>query len=138
MRLLFYWEGVTDLKKTLTLINPILINNETVSEVTYDANEITGALFVEAEATRKAAAGVRNVGIAPTFEFDFGLHLYLGFAAILAVNPSYDFNDLGRIKGGDVVQIMEIGRNFIMRPEKLALSSSGKQSETTADSTTPA
>ena len=124
------------MKKTLTLMNPILINNEKVSEVTYDANEITGALFVEAEATRKAAAGIRNVGITPTAEFDFGLHLYLGFAAILAVNPNYDFNDLGRIKGGDIAGIMEIGRNFIIRPEKLAPGSSGEQSEITADSTT--
>lgn len=126
------------MKKTLTLINPILINNENISEVTYDANEITGALFIAAEATKKSTAGIRNVGITPTVELDFGLHLYLGFAAILAVNPKYDFHDLERIKGGDIVKIMEIGRNFIMRPEKLAPSSSGKQSEITADSTTPA
>lgn len=44
------------MKGTLTLKNPILINNKTISEMTYDSNEITGALFSEAEAMRKRAA----------------------------------------------------------------------------------
>ena len=97
------------MKGTLTLKNPILINNETISEMTYDSNEITGALFSEAEAMRKRAAGMRNVSINPAIEFDFGLHLYLGYAAIIAVNPGYDFNDLERIHGGDLMTIMTSG-----------------------------
>ena len=72
-------------------------------------------------------------------EFDFGLHLYLGFAAIIAVNPSYDFADLERIKGRDVVEVMAIGRNFMLKSDETSPESdSGEPTETTPESTTPA
>ena len=126
------------MKGTLTLKNPILINNKTISEMTYDSNEITGALFSEAEAMRKRAAGMRNVSINPAIEFDFGLHLYLGYAAIIAVNPGYDFNDLERIHGGDLMTIMDIGRNFILQSEDSSpASSSDEPSGTTPKPSTP-
>ncbi len=48
-------------------------------------------------------------------ETDYGLHLYLGFMSIIAVNPSYDIKDLGADQGFDVMNIMRIGRNFIIR-----------------------
>ena len=79
------------IKGTLHLKNPILINGKEITEVTYDSNEIDGILFATAESKRKAAAGRKDFSIAPAAEFDFSLHLYLGFAAIVAVNPSYDF-----------------------------------------------
>ena len=72
--------------------------------------------------------------------FDLSLHLYLGFAAIVAVNPSYDFSDLERIKGRDVVEVMTIGRNFMLASgEKTQTGDdSGEPTETTPESTTPA
>lgn len=80
---------------TLTLKNPIMIDGKKVKEVTYNSNEIDGILFATAEAKKKAAAGMKNTTITPAAEFDVGLHLYLGFAAIVAVNPSYDFAGAG-------------------------------------------
>ena len=126
------------MKNTLKLVNPIMINNAQVSEVTYDTNEITSILFAEAETRRKAAAGTKNVAIVPAAEFDFSLHLYLGIAAILAVNPQYDFSDLERLHGKDVVEVMGIGRNFILQSEKSGDGSSGGQSGTTQKPITPA
>lgn len=124
---------------TLKLRNPIMINNEEVAEVTHDSNEIDGILFATAESKRKAAAGMKNTSIAPAAEFDFGLHLYLGFAAIVAVNPSYDFSDVERIKGHDLVEVMAIGRNFMLASEKAQpQSDSDEPTETTPESTTPA
>lgn len=125
------------MEKILKLKNPIMINNSSVSEVTYDANEINGMLFTEAEARRKSAAGIRNVTINPAIEFDVGLHLYLGFAAILAVNSAYDFTDLERIHGADLIAVMDIGRNFILKPEESDQSSTEKQSVNTPDPSTP-
>ena len=124
---------------TLVLKNPIMIDGKQVKEVTYDSNEIDGLLFATAEAKRKTAAGLKNTSIAPAAEFDFGLHLYLGFAAIIAVNPSYDFSDVERIKGHDVVEVLAIGRNFMLvsgkeQPE----SDSDEPTETTPESTTQA
>lgn len=125
--------------KTLKLKNPIMIDGQKVAEVTHDSNEIDGILFATAESKRKAAAGMKNTSISPAAEFDFGLHLYLGFAAIIAVNPSYDFSDVERIKGHDVVEVMAIGRNFILASEKeQPESDSGEPTETTPESTTPA
>ena len=125
------------MKKILKLKNPVMINNIAVSEMEYDANEINGMLFTEAEARRKSAAGIRNVTINPAIEFDVGLHLYLGFAAILAVNAAYDFTDLERIHGADLIAVMDIGRNFILKPEESAQGSTAEQSGTTPEPFTP-
>lgn len=125
--------------ETLKLKNPVKINGKDISEMTYDINEIDGVLFATAEAKRKAAAGMKNVSITPAAEFDFGLHLYLGYAAIIAVNPKYDFSDLERMKGRDVTAVLGIGRNFMLasdteQPEK----DSEEPTETTQESITPA
>lgn len=124
---------------TLKLKNPILINGETISEMTYDINEIDGVLFATAEAKKKAAAGMKNMSISAAAEFDFGLHLYLGYAAIIAKNPAYDWADLERIKGHDVVEVMGIGRNFMLKSDEASTESdSDEPTETTPESTTPA
>lgn len=125
--------------KTLKLTNPIMINGAKVTEVTHDSNEIDGILFATAESKRKAAAGMKNTTITPAAEFDFGLHLYLGFAAIVAVNPSYDFSDVERIKGHDVVEVMAIGRNFMLASgQEQQENDSDVPTETTPESTTQA
>lgn len=124
---------------TLKLKNPIMIDGKEITEVTYDANEINGVLFATAEAKRKAAAGMQNTSITPAAEFDFGLHLYLGYAAIIAVNPSYDFSDVERIKGHDNVKVMGIGRNFMLASgEEQQPKDSDAPIETTQESTTQA
>lgn len=125
--------------ETLKLKNPIKIDGKEVTEVTYDSNEIDGVLFATAEAKRKSAGGMKDMAISPAAEFDFSLHLYLGFAAIVAVNPAYSFEDVARIKGRDTVEVMKIGRNFILASEaEQPESDSEKPTETTPESTTPA
>lgn len=125
--------------ETLKLKNPIKIDGKDVAELTYDANEIDGILFATAEAKRKSAAGMKNVSITPAAEFDYGLHLYLGFAAIIAVNRTIDFSDLERIKGRDVVEVMNVGRNFMLKSEQDAQANdSDEPTGTTPESTTPA
>ena len=127
------------MKDTLKLKNPIMINGEKFAEVTYDSNEIDGVLFATAESKRKVAAGIQNATITPAAEFDFGLHLYLGFAAIVAVNPSYDFSDVQRIKGPDVREVIAIGRNFMLASgQEQPESDSDEPTETTPESTTRA
>jgi len=127
------------MENVLKLKNPIMINGHEVAEVTYDSNEIDGILFATAESKRKAAAGLKNTSITPAAEFDFGLHLYLGFAAIVAVNPAYDFSDVERIKGHDVVEVMAIGRNFMLSSEAESTESdSDEPGETLPESTTQA
>lgn len=122
---------------TLELKNPITVNNKTVGTLKFDTNEITALLFTEAEAKRKSAAGFTNVSISPAVEFDFGLHLYVGFAAIIAKNPECDFSDLERIHGADLVDIMAVGRNFLLKSEDASQSNSDEQSETTPEPSTP-
>lgn len=126
-------------KDTLQLKNPIMIDGKEVTEVTYDSNEIDGILFATAEGKRKAAAGMKNTTITPAAEFDFGLHLYLGFAAIVAANPRYDFSDVERIRGRDVVEVMAIGRNFMLASDQEQQENdSDEPTETTPESTTQA
>lgn len=123
-------------KDTLKLANPIKIDGKEVTEVTYDSNEIDGILWATAEAKRKDAAG-KSAALTMAAEFDFGLHLYLGFAAIVAANPSYDFSDVERIKGKDLNVVMGIGRNFMLASESSQENSSDEPIETMPESTTP-
>lgn len=125
------------MQKTIKLKNPIMINNEKVSTLTYDTNEITVELYAQADVLKKIAAGQRNVAIVPAAEFDFALHLYLGLAAVVAVNPQYDFSDLERVKGADVIALSDVGRNFIMQREESEESTSEKPSDPTPEPTTP-
>ena len=122
---------------TFKLHNPIDINGKSHEALAYDTNEITALLFTEAEAKRKSAAGLKNVTITPAVEFDFGLHLYLGFAAIIAKNPECDFTDMERIHGTDLIDIMAVGRNFLLKSEDATPSNSDELSETTPKPTTP-
>ncbi len=124
---------------SIKLKNPITINGKTVKELKYDANEITPQSFAEAEFRKSQASSSKGQPTAAAFELDYSLHLYLGFAAILAVNSEYDFNDLERIKGHDVMEVMKVGRNFIISSaDKSTDDGSDAASETTPESTTPA
>lgn len=124
---------------TLKLKNPIKIDGKEVKELTYDINEIDALLFAEADAKKKAATGMKTMSLSPAAEFDPGLHLYLGFAAIIAVNRNIDFADLERMKGRDTMEVMKIGRNFMLSSEEDSQESdSDELSETTPESTTPA
>ena len=125
------------MKGNLTLVNPIKIDDKNVKQLKYDTNEITPELYAEAE-TRKAKAGHANGNRSGAMELDYPFHLYLGFAAILAVNEGYTFEDVERVKGRDVIEISVIGRNFIMKSEGSEGETSDEQSETSPESTTQA
>lgn len=124
--------------ESIKLINPIQINGKEVKELTYDVNEITPAGFAEAEYRKSKANGSKGAPSSAAAELDYSLHLYLGFAAIIAVNPEYDFNDLERVKGPDVMTIMKAGRNFIIASAGMSTDDESENaSETTPASTTP-
>ncbi|MCI5996100.1 MAG: hypothetical protein MRZ45_09200 [Blautia sp.] len=125
------------MKGTITLVNHIKIDGKNVNKLDYDTNEITPELFAEAEA-KKQKAGRANGNRSGAMELDYPLHLYLGIAAIVAVNPEYSFEDIERIKGADIIDISVIGRNFTMKSEKSLGADSDGQSETLHASTTQA
>jgi len=100
--------------QVLRLKKPITINGTNVNSVEYNTDEITAQQFAEADSRKMRASGSKGGNLSGAVELDYGLHLYLGFAAIIAVNPSYDIVDLERIKGPDVMGVMKIGRNFTL------------------------
>lgn len=125
--------------ETIKLRNPIMINGKKIAELTHDTNEITPQAFAEADARKMKASGSKGGNLSGAVELDYGLHLYIGFAAVQAVNPTYDITDLERIKGSDVMEVMKVGRNFtISSGAKSQDDDSEDASETTAESTTPA
>lgn len=119
---------------TLILKNPIMVNGEKISEMEYDTEEITGEIFTEMESKHRAAAGHKSMAMC---EVDAGLHLYMGYAAIIAVNPKYDVSDLLRLKGVDVAALLRIGRNFINPPADSQENNSEERAGITQGSTTP-
>lgn len=123
---------------TIRLKNPININGVLVSTISYDTNEITAELYSEADARKKLAAGMKNVTISPAVEVDFGLHLYVGLAAAIAVNPGYTFDDLARVKGTDVLEFADVGRGFLLRLDGSEENNSEEPSDGSAKHTTPA
>lgn len=126
------------MREELKLHTPIQINGKSVDVLTYDLDEITPQLFAEADSRKMRASGSRGGNLSGAVELDYGLHLYLGFAAIVAVNTDYDVSDLERIKGRDVMEVMKIGRNFIISSAAQSQpSASDVPSETTPELTTP-
>lgn len=123
------------MKNTIKLDNPVQINGKSYDELTYDISEITAQAFAEADARKLSASGSKNGNAAGAAELDYGLHLYLGFAAIIAINPEIDISDLERVRGYDVMKIMRIGRDFISgkSEEPYTPDSSDAQSETTPE-----
>jgi hypothetical protein len=130
----------TLMKNELNLMNPIQIDGKSVKTLTYDTDEVTCELFAQADAQKlRVTGGAAKGSISGAAELDYSFHLYLGFAAIIAINPSIDYSDLNRIKGPDVMEVMKIGRNFI-RPRSEELSEGDDfdgQSETTPELSTP-
>jgi len=123
---------------TVYLTQPIQINGKEVAELTYDMDEISTEMFAEAEANKLVATKANNR--AGVLEVDYSMQLYLGFAAIIAINPGYDMADMERVKGRDVMQVMRIGRNFISPAsgaENSGQSGSGSASGTTPEPSTP-
>lgn len=126
------------MRDTIKLKYPITIDGKAVTEVTVDTEEITAALYAEADTRKRIAVGTKNVAIAPAVEFDFALHPYIGYAAAIAANPGYTFFDMERVHGSDVISFAEVGRNFLLRSEDAASSNSDEQSEITAGTSTQA
>lgn len=126
------------MKNTIKLDNPVQINGKSYDELTYDISDITAQAFAEADARKLSASGSKNGNAAGAAELDYGLHLYLGFAAIIAINPEIDISDLERVRGYDVMKIMRIGRDFISgkSEEPYTPDSSDAQSETTPEPST--
>ena len=112
----------TEERGTITLNKPVLINGVQVTEMSYDTDEISGELYAQAEAHKMNAS----------------LHLYIGFAAVIAVNPSYTFEDMERIKGKSLTKFSKIGRGFFIGSGDSGADSSDEQSETTPEPSTPA
>jgi hypothetical protein len=98
------------MKHELKLTVPIKINDKKVTELSYDFDELDGEAFLRASDNSVAKM---KTGRAGAYEVDYGLHLYLGYEAVLAVNENYDIHDLERLKGFDVIALQRIGRNFI-------------------------
>ena len=97
---------------TIELKKAIMINDKKVQKLKYDTDEITSELFAEAESKKMKASGSKGGNLSGAMELDYGLHLYLGFASIIAVNGDYAYEDLERVKGPDLIQITKVGRNF--------------------------
>lgn len=129
------------MKETITLRNPLLVNGVERKELTYDFNEIDCDGFTMAfnyASSKSLVAAQKGKPSAIVMEQDANFHMYLGMAAIIAVNSDIDMSDLERIKGFDTVAISALGRNFIIgrSEEPSSQSSLEEQSEATPESTT--
>lgn len=121
------------MKQTLTLKNPIKINGKNKKTFAYDYDEITCEQYIDA--TRRAS----QPGAIDMQEGDYAFHFYLGAELIVASNPEVDISDLERVKGYDVIRLVNIGRNFILSAEAdLEDETSEEPSDSTQGSSTPA
>lgn len=119
------------MKKTYKFVKPIKINNEPVSEIEYDEEEITVGLFAE--------ACDKSVQQNAMKEFNEKLHLNLFWAAVIAVNPNVEFTTLNQIRGiKDIMQMTEIGEVFTRSWDNSDENTSDELSGITPDTSTPA
>lgn len=126
-------------RKKITLSSPLLVNGKERTEFEYDAQEITAEQFIEACQKAASMDKARTISLKAK-ENDYALHLYLGFYAIIAVNPEVSVEDLERVKGFDTLAIADIGWLFTLRKsgEISEESNSDEQSDNTAKLSTQA
>lgn len=113
------------MEQTIKLRNPIMINGESVKELKYDVDAINAVLFAKADAMRQRNVDPTRPNMTLAMEFDYTMHLYLGFAAIIAANNNeIDWTDLERLHGVDLTRVVGIGRNFTLGQDGSAPSKS--------------
>ncbi len=132
------------MRQKIELRQPIMINGKNYKELEYDFEELTcedyttAATYADANALRASRSGKPS---APIMEQNISFHMYLGMTAVVAANRELiDIADMERIKGYDLVEITQVGRNFIAgrSAEPSSPSSSEERSEVTPESTIPA
>ena len=124
-------------KNIIKLENPIKVNGNEVSELTYDYFEITNDLYLEA-AMRSSRVG-STVNSSAVRELNEALIFCFGKAAIIAVNPKISWEDLEQIKGFDLLKVANVGRFFISgKRENSKQNPSDEQSEGTPNDSTQA
>ena len=116
----------------ITLSKPVLINGVEVKEMTNATAEIDSALYTQAEARKMKASGMKNGNLAGAVELDYSLHLYIGFAAVIAINPAYTFEDMERIKGKSLREFSRIGRGSFIASGGLKEESLHRQTYSTS------
>lgn len=129
------------MEEKLKLKNQIKVNGKVVDELPYDFEEITCELYTMASNYADAKtlrANQQGRPSAAIMEQNVSFHMYLGMAAIIAVNSKIDIADLERIKGFDLIRLTTLGRNFIAGRSEGLLERSDleEQSEVTPESTT--
>ncbi len=131
------------MKQKIGLRQPLMINGKNYKELEYDFDELTcedyttAATYADSKALRASQSGKPNASI---MEQNVSFHMYLGMTAVVAVNRELiDIADMERLKGYDLVEITQIGRNFITgrSAEPSEQNNLEKQSEVTPESTIP-
>lgn len=128
------------MEHTLKLKEGIKINGELVHELKYDVAKIDANLFARADTLRQQRLDPTNPTATMGMEVDYTMHMYLGFAAILAANENekMDFIDLERMKGPDLVSVVNIGRVFTYGLAESPTNSSENSQENTQEPSTQA
>lgn len=124
--------------EVIKLINPLKVNGKELAELSCDMDAIDAEGFIRAEALANAKRN--NEGsTAPLVEVDYGFHLFLAFEGVKAAMPEVDTTDLERVKGRDLVKLMQVGRFFALGADGGSQeSSSDAPSESSQESSTAA
>ncbi len=124
--------------EVIKLINPLKVNGKELAELSCDMDAIDAEGFIRAEALANAKRN--NEGsTAPLVEVDYGFHLFLAFEGVKAAMPEVDTTDLERVKGRDLVKLMQVGRFFALGADGDSQeSSSDAPSESSQESSTAA
>ena len=99
--------------ETIELSKPIYIDDQPVTELSYDIDAVSADQFIEADVLASSDAASKGKLNAKVPELDSSFHFYLGVEAVIAANPGFGVEDVKRIKGVDIRKIMQIGRNFM-------------------------
>ena len=115
------------MKRIFELKKPIMINGKEYEKLNYDFDEVTIEGLMDAMDEFPMPASVVNYPVNPKYD------AAIAMAAVIAVNPGFDYDDLRRIKGVDAFNLQALGLNFILYPEEYATHQ--KTSESAAENT---
>lgn len=107
----------TESEGVITLRKPIMIDGEKVKSFEYDMESIPMTVYMEADARASNELARRGVMKNSMSEFNETLQIYVGMAAVIALNKDITFDDLERVTGTDIKKFRNIGRAFMYASE---------------------
>lgn len=115
----------------LELVQPIMLNNEKLTELPLAPDKVTTKLYLEACSQNPESSHGTSM-----MENDAQLHFWMGCAVVKAADSRFDWADFDQLSGQDAIRLTAVGRFFTNRSVSGVLNDSDESPDDSESSST--